>query len=98
METADACFITDTATSLRSSDSAKRFLSDVLADREHTHYQQLIALNVLLPPVVFDIRLLSGTAQIAVDREFILSSSRPPYKSPLTLSPAGSSSVAAWMA
>lgn len=36
-QTADTSFITDAATSLRRSDSANRFLSDVLADREHTH-------------------------------------------------------------
>lgn len=75
--TADTCFIANTATSQRSSDSAKRFLSiDVLVymehtcARTHTHYQQLIALNVLTPLVGLDIWLPSCAAQQWTENPF----------------------------
>ena len=76
-QTADTFFITDAATSLRANDSAKRCLSDLLVEREHTHTHTHTHRSLFsLPPVIFfNIWLFSGSTQTEMVGELIPSSS-----------------------
>lgn len=81
-QTADTSFITDTATSLRTNDSAKRCLSDLLVEREHTHTHRSL---FSLPPVLFNIWPFSGSTQTEMVGKLILSSSTHVIPSGLVL-------------